>query len=54
MNSARRGVGYLKVNKLKASQSRKLEAYLFILPAFIYVLLVMGYPPLYTHAIKLN
>ena len=37
----------MKTNKLKASQAKKLEAYLFILPAIFYVLLVMGYPLLY-------
>lgn len=37
----------MKINKLKASQAKKLEAYMFILPAIFYVLLVMGYPLLY-------
>lgn len=37
----------MKKNKLKASQAKKLEAYMFILPAIFYVLLVMGYPLLY-------
>lgn len=37
----------MKINKPKASQAKKLEAYMFILPAIFYVLLVMGYPLLY-------
>ena len=44
----------MKTNRLKASQSKKLEAYLFILPAFFYVLLVMGYPLLYNAVLSLQ
>ena len=44
----------MKTNRLKASQSKKLEAYLFILPALFYVLLVMGYPLLYNAVLSLQ
>ena len=33
--------------KLNASKQRRREAYFFVLPAFIYVLVVMGYPLIY-------
>ena len=36
------------------SAQRQKEAYFFILPAFIYILLVMGYPMVYNAVLSLK
>lgn len=40
--------------KLTIAQSKQREAYIFILPAFIYVLVVMGYPLVYNVVLSLK
>lgn len=40
--------------KLTIAQSRQREAYMFILPAFVYVLVVMGYPLIYNVVLSLK
>ena len=46
-NKKSEGVKQLSGGKLNASKQRRREAYFFVLPAFIYVLVVMGYPLIY-------
>lgn len=40
--------------KLTIAESKRLEAYVFILPALIYVLVVMGYPLIYNVVLSLK
>ena len=44
----------MRFSKMSFTKQKKIEAYAFILPAFIYVVLVMGYPLVYNAVLSLQ
>lgn len=51
---SRKGGIALKKKTLSMSARKKLEAYCFVLPAFVYIVVVMGYPLIYNIVLSLQ